>query len=151
MDLVEHLFRRFLEEARGVEAAFLIAESGGVLDAAGCGDHVAVAACATTSVLAPPAEVERRRVALAVDRSGIERFGIPTPAVLRDTDVRELRLFVLLRDFVDVRRALALQERQLLVHILDLRGKAIGGVAPRANHLADRDLTEEDHFALFDS
>ena len=144
-NLVEHLVRRFLEETRGVEATLLVLESCVRLNAAGRGDHVAVAARATTSVLAPPTDVERRCVALAVDRSGVERLGIPTPAILRDADVRELRVLILLRDLADVGRALAAQELQFLIHVLDLRSETVGGVAPRANHLADRDLTEKDN------
>ena len=148
-DLVEERIVSGLEEARCVELPLLVLHAGIGDDTARSRDVVVVATATSASELTPTTNVEGGCTTLPVDRRGVERFGVFTPAVLADADVGKLRILRLLGDLDDVRCSLATHQLQLLVNFFDLRAETASMRPPRTNHLADADLAEEHD--VFDS
>ena len=132
------------EVARRVETPLFVGDSGVGEDAAGRRDVVVVAAGTAAGVLAPPAEVERGGPTRARERSGIDRLLLPRPVPRKGSDLGERRLLVALGDLDDRRRVLALEEVHVLLHLLDVAARGVGVRPPVPDHLANRDLAEED-------
>lgn len=143
-DAREVLVGGVLEVARGVELPLFVGDAGVGQETAGRRDHVVVTSRASTRMLAPPAEVERGRLALTRDRGGVDRLEFPRPVPREGSDLRERRLLVALGDLDDRRRVLPLDEVDVLLHLLDVGAGGVGLGTPVPDHLTDRDFAEED-------
>lgn len=101
-DLIKERIVGGLEDARGVELPILVLHAGIVDDTARGRDVVVVATATSTSVLAPTTNVEGGCTMFTIDRCGVERFRVISPAVLADTNLWKLRILRLLGDLDDV-------------------------------------------------
>jgi len=134
----------FGDETRCVEATFglVTLECGVPKDATVGSDVVVETARATTGVLTPSADVERCCPMLAADRGCIERLGVVAPTVALESNLRELRVLIVLSEQQEVGDGLTLEESNLRLEILDSARHPTSLATPVANHLANRDLAE---------